>query len=192
MRVLAVSGSLRQDSYNTALLRSAAELAPDGVEVEVHDGLAEIPPYDQDIQDEGAPVSVEDLRDRIANADAVLIATPEYNGSVPGVLKNALDWASRPFPDNALRNKPVAVVGASTSAYGGIWAQADLRKVLGIIGARVVEGDVAIGHAQEHFDADGRLADAELRQRLGELLRDLAAQVELRVQIAAQNGASRA
>ncbi len=180
MRVLAISGSLRQDSYNTALLRSAAELAPDGVELELHDRLAEIPPYDQDVQDEGAPVCVEDLRDRIAAADAVLIATPEYNGSLPGLLKNALDWASRPFPDNALRNKPVAVVGASTAAYGGIWAQAELRKVLGIIGARVVEGDVSIGHAQEHFDSDGRLADAELRQRLGELLRDLAAQVELR------------
>ncbi len=110
----------------------------------------------------------------------MLIATPEYNGSLPGLLKNALDWASRPFPDNALRNKPVGVVGASTSAYGGIWAQAELRKVLGIIGARVVEGDVSIGHAQEHFDSDGRLADAELRQRLGELLRDLATQVELR------------
>lgn len=108
------------------------------------------------------------------------IATPEYNGSIPGVLKNALDWASRPFPENALRNKPVAVVGASTSAYGGIWAQAELRKVLGIIGARVVEGGVAVAHAPERF-VDGTLVDPEHREQLGELLRDLAAQVELRV-----------
>jgi chromate reductase len=180
MRVLAISGSLRADSYNTALLRSAAELAPQSVELELYDRLAEIPPYDQDVQDNAAPASVADLRKRIADADAVLVATPEYNGSLPGLLKNALDWASRPFPDNALRNKPVAVIGASTGAYGGIWAQADLRKILGIIGARIVEGDVAIGHAQEHFDPDRRLTDTEHRQQLGELMRDLAAQVELR------------
>ncbi len=180
MRVLGISGSLRRDSYNTQLLRAAQELAPDTVEVELYDGLAAIPPYDQDVQDEGAPAAVQDLREQIAQADAVLIATPEYNGSMPGVLKNALDWVSRPFPDNALRNKPVAVVGASTGAYGGVWAQADLRKVLGIVGARLVEGDVAIGHAPERFDAEGRLVDPEHRQQLGELLRDLAAQVELR------------
>jgi len=181
MRVLGISGSLRRDSYNTHLLHAAGELAPETVELELYDGLGAIPPYDQDIQDEGAPATVQDLRERIAAADAVLIATPEYNGSVPGLLKNALDWASRPFPDNALRNKPVAVVGATTGAYGGVWAQADLRKVLGIIGARVVEGDVAIGHAPERFDADGRLTDPGQRQQLGELLRDLAAQVELRI-----------
>ena len=181
MRVLGISGSLRRDSYNTQLLRAAAELAPDTVELELYDGLAAIPPYNQDIQDTAAPASVEDLRERIAAADAVLIATPEYNGSVPGVLKNALDWASRPFPDNALRNKPVAVVGAVTGAYGGIWAQADLRKILGLIGARVIEGDVAIGHAPEHFDDEGHLLSREYREQLGELMRDLTTQVELGV-----------
>src|SRR5205085_12668016 len=123
---------------------------------------------------------VADLRERIAAADALLIATPEYNGSVPGVLKNAIDWASRPFPDNSLRNKAVAVIGASTGAYGGIWAQADLRRILGIAGARVVEGNVAVPHAAEQFDAEGWLVDAQLRHELGELLRDLSAQVELR------------
>jgi chromate reductase len=181
MRVLGLSGSLRRDSYNAMLLRAAQELAPQTMDIVLYEGLAEIPPYNQDHQDELTPLSVEDLRRRIAEADAVLIATPEYNGSIPGVLKNAIDWASRPFPDNALRNKPVAVVGASTGAYGGVWAQADLRRVLGIVGARVVEGEVALGHAPERFAADGRLADHEYRQQLAELLRDLAAQVELRV-----------
>jgi chromate reductase len=180
MRVLAVSGSLRQDSYNTQLLRAAQELAPESAEIELFEGVEDLPPYNQDIQDDGAPLAVEDLRRRLAEADAVLIATPEYNGSIPGVLKNALDWASRPWPDNALRNKPVAVVGASTGAYGGIWAQAELRKVLGIIGARVVEGGVAVAHAPERF-VEGTLVDPEHREQLGELLRDLAAQVELRV-----------
>jgi chromate reductase len=180
MRVLAISGSLRQDSYNTQLLRAAQELGPESAEIELFEGIEDLPPYNQDVQDDGAPLAVEDLRRRLAEADAVLIATPEYNGSIPGVLKNALDWASRPWPDNALRNKPVAVVGASTSAYGGIWAQAELRKVLGIIGARVVEGGVAVAHAPERF-VDGTLVDPEHREQLGELLRDLAAQVELRV-----------
>jgi chromate reductase len=181
MRVLGISGSLRRDSYNTMLLHAAQELAPQTMEIHLYEGLAEIPPYDQDLQDELTPLPVQDLRRRVAEADAVVIATPEYNGSIPGVLKNAIDWASRPFPGNAFRNKPVAVVGASTSAYGGVWAQADLRRVLGIVGARVVEGEVALGHAPERFSADGRLADHEHRQQLAELLRDLVAQVEFRV-----------
>lgn len=180
MRMLGISGSLRSGSYNTQLLHAAARLAPDGVDLEPYDGLRAIPPYDQDVQADGAPLSVQELRRRIENADALLIATPEYNGSIPGVLKNALDWASRPFPDNALRNKPVAVIGASTGTYGGIWAQAELRKVLGIIGARIVEGDLAIGRAPEHFDDAGALIDAEKRHRLADLLRDLAGQVALR------------
>ena len=184
MRVLGISGSLRADSYNTQLLRNAAELLPEGVELELYDGLRDLPPYDQDVEDAGAPAAVQHLRDRIAAADAVLLATPEYNGSIPGVLKNAVDWASRPRGEAALLNKPAAVVGASTGAFGGVWAQADLRKVLGLAGARVVEGEVAIGHAQEKF-AGGRLIDAELRAQLGELMRQLAAAVELRVASAA-------
>ena len=184
MRVLGISGSLRADSYNTQLLHAARELLPDGVELELYDGLRELPPYDQDVEDAGAPASVQDLRARIADADALLIATPEYNGSIPGVLKNAIDWASRPFGEASLRNKPTAVIGASTGTFGGVWAQADLRKVLGIAGARVVEGEVAIGHAQEQFDPQGRLVDVEHRSQLDELLRDLTAQVDQR-QVAA-------
>ena len=180
MRVLGISGSLRAESYNTQLLRAAAELLPDGVELELYDGLRTLPPYDQDAEDAGAPVPVQDLRVRVAGADAVLFATPEYNGSMPGVLKNAIDWASRPRGEAALLNKPVAVVGASTGAFGGVWAQADLRKVLGITGARVVEGEVAIGHAPDKF-AGGALVDPEFRAQLGELVRQLVAQVELRL-----------
>jgi chromate reductase, NAD(P)H dehydrogenase (quinone) len=174
MRILAVSGSLRSGSYNTGLLRAAQELAPSGVEVEVYEGLAALPPYDQDVQDHEPPPAVRELRERIASADALLIATPEYNGSIPGVLKNAIDWASRPFAENSLRGKPVTVVGASTGVYGALWAQTDLRKVLGVAGARVLEGELAVPRAQERFDEDGRLSDELVRERLASVLKRLA------------------
>ena len=174
MRVLAVSGSLRRDSYNTALLRAAREVAPQGVEVELYEGLASLPPYDADSDVGTGPEPVRDLRDRIADADALLVATPEYNGSIPGLLKNAVDWASRPLPGSALRGKPVAVIGASTGQYGGVWAQAELRKSLGVAGARVLADGVAVPKAQERFDADGTLLDAALRDQLAALLAALA------------------
>jgi chromate reductase len=170
MNVLAISGSLRRDSHNTSLLHAAAELLPDGVELELWDGLKAVPPYDEDDDVEPAPAAVTELRDAIAGADAILIATPEYNHSVPGQLKNAIDWASRPLATNPLRNKPVAVVGASMGAFGAVWAQAELRKVLAATGARVVEGEVAVGHAHEKFDVDGRLADDTLRETLAEVV----------------------
>jgi len=170
MKVLGISGSLRRDSHNTALLRAAAELLPDGVELELWDGLKAVPPYDEDDDVEPAPEAVAELRDAIAGADAVLFATPEYNHSIPGQLKNALDWASRPLATNPLRNKPVAVVGASTGAFGAVWSQAELRKVLAAAGARVVEGDVAVGHAQTKFDEGGGLADEDLREQLAEVV----------------------
>ena len=151
MRVLALSGSLRRDSYNTALLRAAAEVAPQGMVVELYDGLASLPPYDADSDVGTGPEPVRDLRDRIAAADALLAATPEYNGSIPGLLKNAVDWASRPFPGSALGGKTVAVMGASTGAYGGVWAQTELRKSLGVAGARVLADGVAVPKAQERF-----------------------------------------
>ena len=130
MRILGISGSFRRDSHNTRLLRAAAELLPPGAELWLFDGLADLPPYCEDADTHPAPAAVEYLREAIESADALLIATPEYNASIPGVLKNAIDWASRPFPDNALRDKPVAVIGASTGLFGAVWAQADLRKVL--------------------------------------------------------------
>jgi chromate reductase len=135
MRVLGISGSLRGGSYNTELLRAAAELLPPPVEIELFDGLKAVPPYDEDDDIGGGPDGARELRRAIEDADAILIATPEYNSSVPGQLKNALDWASRPFPANALQGKPVAVVGASTGMFGAVWSQAEVRKVLGSIGA---------------------------------------------------------
>jgi chromate reductase, NAD(P)H dehydrogenase (quinone) len=115
MKVLGISGSLRRDSHNTTLLRRAAELLLPSAQLSTYDELATIPPYDADNDDPATPIeAVESLREAVANADAILIATPEYNGSIPGALKNALDWTSRPFPDNAWRDKPVAVIGAST------------------------------------------------------------------------------
>ena len=166
MRVLAISGSLRRDSQSTMLLRAAAELLPAGVELELYSGLKEVPPYDQDDDAEPAPFAVATLRAKVAAADAVLIATPEYNSSVPGALKNALDWASRPFATNAFRSKPVAVLGSSAGMFGAVWAQADLRKVLAAMGARVVETDVTVGRAAEKFSADGTLLDEEIRGKL--------------------------
>jgi chromate reductase, NAD(P)H dehydrogenase (quinone) len=179
MKILGISGSLRSSSYNTGLLRAAQELAPDGVEIEIYEGLRELPPYDQDVQDHEPPRAVGDLRRRIAEADALLFATPEYNGSIPGVLKNAVDWASRPFPDNALRGKPAAIVGASTGNYGALWAQQDLRRVLGIAGARVLEGELAVPRAQERFDENSRLTDEIVRGRLAQVAQRLAEEASI-------------
>lgn len=172
MRILAVSGSLRRDSYNTQLLRAAQELAPGGVELELYDELAAVEPFDQD-DERDAPAGAQDFRDAVAAADAVLFATPEYNSSIPGQLKNALDWASRPtVREGALWSKPVAVIGASNGSFGAVWAQAELRKVLSASGARVAEAELAVGRAQEHF-ADGSLVDPELRRGLAEAVETL-------------------
>jgi chromate reductase len=181
MKVLAISGSLRSGSYNTTLLRAAAEVAPEDVEVVLYDGLKAIPPYDEEDDTDIAPAAVADFRDAIAGADAILFATPEYNGSISGVLKNALDWASRPFATNALRNKPVTVVGASTGGFGAVWAQADLRRVLKTIGARVVGEEVPVPAVHTRTDEAGRLADAETEERLREVLDALAEAVEARL-----------
>jgi chromate reductase, NAD(P)H dehydrogenase (quinone) len=176
MRVLAISGSLRAASYNTALLRALREEAPDGVVVELWNGLKEIPPYDADDDVSPGPRKVEDLRSLVREADAVFFATPEYNSSVPGALKNALDWASRPLATNAFRNKPVAVIGSSAGAFGGVWAAAELRKVLGAMGARVVDAELAVGHTADKFDIEGTLVDDDVRQGLREALETLLAE----------------
>jgi chromate reductase len=173
-RILGISGSLRRGSHNTSLLRAAATLLPSGVELEVYEGLRDVPPYDADLDGERTQPAVQRLREAIAEADGLLIATPEYNGSIPGVLKNALDWASRPFPDNVLRGKPVAVIGASTGLFGAVWAQADTRKVLGVIGADVIDGELPIGQADAAFGRDDHLVDAEQRAVLGGLVGVLA------------------
>ncbi len=171
--VLALSGSLRADSHNTRLLRAAAELLP-GAAFTVRASLKDLPPFDED--DEAGPPhpAVARLRRDVRRAHAVVVATPEYNGSVPGQLKNALDWLSRPLATNPLRDKPVAVVGASVSPFGAAWAQADARRILGVLGARVLDRDLPIGNAHEAFDADGRLVDVRLQEALGDVLASLA------------------
>ena len=172
MRVLGISGSLRRDSHNTKLLHAAGELVEaQAAEFVVFDGLKAVPAYDEDDdRDEALPPAVAALKAAIANADAILFATPEYNSSVPGQLKNAIDWASRPLATNPLRNKPVAVIGASTGMFGAVWAQAELRKVLAATGARVVEAELPVGHAETRFDEDAKLADEDLRERLAEVV----------------------
>ncbi len=172
MRLLGISGSLRKGSHNSHLLRVAAQVVPPPHGVEIFDGLRDVPPYDADEDTDPAPEGVRRLRDAIAGADAVLIATPEYNSSLPGQLKNAIDWASRPFPDNALRNKPVAVIGASTGMFGAVWAQAEARKVLGATGARVVDVELPLPHAEAAFAGD-RLADAEVHGHLAAIVEEL-------------------
>jgi chromate reductase len=184
MKVLGIAGSLREGSYNAALLRQAAELLPSGVELELYRDLKRVPPYDEDDDGPRVAAEVEELRAAISDADALLIATPEYNASIPGQLKNALDWASRPLASAVLRNKPVAVIGASQGMFGAVWAQAELRKVLGTSGARVVGDELPIAHAHEAFDEDGRLRSDELRAALAELLEQLAGETESALQAA--------
>jgi chromate reductase len=179
MRVLGISGSLRRDSFNTALLRAAAERLPGGVEFVAFERLAEIPAYDADLEESApAPAAVTELREEMRAADAVLISTPEYNHSIPGGLKNALDWASRPAGESALMGTPAAVVGASTGMFGAVWAQAETRKVLGALGGRVLEREFPFARAQEAF-ADGELTLApEQSEALEDLLRELIASAE--------------
>ncbi len=171
MKVLGISGSLREGSYNSQLLRVAADLLPPGAELEVYDGLREIPPYVQGAE-QSPPVAVKRLKNALADADAVLIATPEYNHSIPGSLKNALDWVSRPLAGNPLMGKPALVIGASTGMFGAVWAQAETRKVLGTLGARVIDEELPVAKAP-----DG-LRDVQMRGRLAELLRELTASEE--------------
>ena len=170
MRILGISGSLRKDSHNTALLRAAAELLPPGVELELFDGLRGDPALRRATRTRPSSTAprCSALKDAIERADAVLISTPEYNHSIPGVLKNALDWASRPVADNVLRGKPAAVVGASTGLFGAVWAQAEVRKVLGAIGAEVVDRELPVMQAHAQFDEYGNLREEDLRGQLAE------------------------
>jgi chromate reductase, NAD(P)H dehydrogenase (quinone) len=190
MRVLGISGSLRRDSHNSDLLRAAAPRLPPGAVLDVFDGLKAIPPYDADDDREPAPEPVRILREAIEDADALLIATPEYNASIPGVLKNALDWASRPHATNVLRGKPAAVVGTSTGMFGAIWGQAETRKVLGSIGARVIDRELPVPEAPERFDLAGRLTDPDVEQQLGEIVGELVATAEARAAARAERAAA--
>jgi chromate reductase len=178
VRVLAISGSTRAGSHNARLLRAAAAALPPGVElVELDPALIKaIPAFDEDDEARAGGDDIPALRimrDQIARADAVLFATPEYNASVPGALKNSLDWISRPVATNVLRNKPVAVVGASTGLFGAAWAQAELRKVLQTIGANVIDRELALAQAHQQFDERGPLLASDLREQLVEHIDEL-------------------
>jgi chromate reductase len=180
MRILGISGSIRRGSHNRRLLRAADVALPSGVGLVEWDGLADLPAFDQDLED-APPAVVREFLAAIESTDALLIATPEYNSSLPGALKNALDWASRPFPDNVLRDKPAAVVGASTGLFGAVWAQAEVRKVLKASGARVIERELPVGLADSAFDGDGSLDDPALAEQLDGLLAELVSEVDNRV-----------
>jgi chromate reductase len=184
MRILGISGSLRRGSHNRRLLRAAGRALPPGVDLVEWEGLAGLPAFDEDLEST-PPELVQDLLDAIDEADGILIATPEYNASLPGSLKNALDWASRPFPDNVLRDKPSAVIGASTGLFGAVWAQAEVRKVLKASGAHVIESELPVGMADAAFDEDGALADPDLSARLHDLVSDLVREVAAPVEQAA-------
>ena len=163
-RILGISGSLRRGSFNTALLRTAGELAPEGVEVILFEGLRDIPPYDEDLRQEGPQPAVEKLRDAIRRADAVLFATPEYNHGLPGVLKNAIDWVSRPIGENPLQNKPTAIMGASGGVMGTVRAQQQLREVLQGFTPVLHTPEVLVSSAAGRFDDQGALTDEPTRE----------------------------
>ena len=183
MRVLGISGSLRSGSLNSVLLRAAAERLPAGAELVEFKRLGEVPPYDEDVELEATPAVVEELRQTVRDADAVLIATPEYNHSIPGQLKNALDWVSRPAGKSALNGKPTAVIGASTGMFGAVWAQAELRKVLGAMGGRVVEAELPVGHAKELLHGDRLELSPQQSEQLEEILAELISQAEIEAEL---------
>jgi chromate reductase len=176
VRVLGIAGSVRRDSHNRQLLQAAATLLPPGAELSTWDRLAELPHFSEDLDLDPAPGAVGDLRAAVAAADAVLIATPEYNAGMPGLLKNALDWISRPWETHALRDKPVAVIGASTGLFGALWAQAEVRRVAAHLGARVLERELPIGQAHAAFADHGGLHDDELAAALAGVVAELVAE----------------
>jgi chromate reductase len=172
MRILGLAGSLRRDSHNRRLLTAAGTQLPAGVELVTFDQLGAIPPFNED-EERTPPPPVVAFKQAIADADALLISTPEYNSSIPGVLKNAIDWASRPRADSPLANKPAAVIGASTGLFGAVWAQAELRKVLASAGARVVDRELPVPQADETLDQSGLPSEPEQRELLDALLDEL-------------------
>lgn len=173
LHILGISGSLRKNSYNTAALRAAADLLPEGVTLEIFD-LSSIPMYNDDVREKGYPSQVQALRERIAAADAVLIATPEFNYSIPGVLKNTIDWASRP-PSQPFDGKPIGIMGASPGVIGTARAQYHLRQMFVFLNGMVMNRpEVMIGAANTKFDGEGNLTDATTREFLQKFLASLA------------------
>ena len=172
-KLLAIPGSLRPDSINRSLLKVAGEIAAAGVNVQIYDGYADLPVFTEPLDNGPEPDSVREIRDEIRDADALLFATSEYNGSIPRGLKNAMDWASRPYGNSALAGKLALLIGASPSPYGAKWAQADLRRILGVAGADVIESELLVDPAAELFDAGGRLTDESTLDALADRLDSL-------------------
>jgi chromate reductase len=173
--VCGIAGSLRQGSYNRALLQAAQELAPEGVEVRIFDRMAEIPLFNQEVEAGGDPEPVQALKQAIGEADALLIATPEYNHGVPGVLKNAIDWASRPPRGSVLAGKPAAIFGASPGITGTARAQSQLRQAFVFTQTpALLQPEILVYRAHEKFDEQGRLTDEKTREFVGKLLWELA------------------
>ena len=176
IKVLVLVGSLRAASVNRQLAELAVETAPDGVTLTLFDGLGELPFYNEDIDNEDVPASVVALREAAGDADAALVVTPEYNGSIPGVLKNAIDWLSRPFGNSALKGKPMAVIGVAMGQYGGVWAHDETRKSFGIAGPRVVE-DLKLSVQGKSLDGKHPRENAEVAANLRDIVGKLAAEV---------------
>ena len=172
VRILALVGSLRAGSHNRQLAEAAVKLAPEGADVELFEGLAEVPFYNEDIDVEGnVPAAAARLREAASAADALLLFSPEYNGTIPAVLKNAIDWLSRPYGAGALSDKPVAVVGTAFGQYGGVWAQDDTRKSAGIAGAKVLEDvKLSIPGSVIRFAETHPADDAEVAAQLTDVI----------------------
>ncbi|MDV3127057.1 NAD(P)H-dependent oxidoreductase [Mycobacterium sp. 21AC1] len=175
-KVLVLVGSLRAASINRQLAELAVEAAPDGVDLRIFDGLGNLPFYNEDIDTEDVADSVRALREAAAGADATLVVTPEYNGSIPAVLKNAIDWLSRPFGNSALKDKPLAVIGAALGQYGGVWAHDETRKSFGIAGPRVVE-DLKLSIPSKILDGAHPREHAEVTASVRDVVGKLAAEV---------------
>jgi len=173
MKFLGISGSLREASHNTKLLRVANGLLPPSAELHLYDGLKKIPPYDEDDEVKGFPSEVVYLQELIRDHDGLIFSTPEYNASIPGQLKNAIDWVSRPAGSTLFRHKPALVIGASSGLFGAVWAQAELRKILNNLGVDIIDEELPISLADDAFDKNGNLLDEEAKVRLKELLYDL-------------------
>lgn len=171
IKVLGICGSLRRGSYNRMLLEAAVECAPPDMTIESYGGLGDIPPYNEDVREAGEPAAVADFKRRIADADGLLIASPEYNYSVPGVLKNAIDWVSRPPAESPLMNKPAAIIGASTGNFGTARGQLALRQVFVFTGTQaMLKPELLVFQAQKRFDESGRLTDDVTRKLLTEFM----------------------
>jgi NAD(P)H-dependent FMN reductase len=177
LHVLGISGSLRAGSLNTHLLHAAVELAPEGMEITEYTGIGELPHYNADLDGDDPPAGVVRLRDAIRAADGLLVVTPEYNYSIPGVLKNALDWVSRPLEGNPLAGKPVAILSSSTGSFGGLWAQNDLRRILGTLHARVIAETLTVPHVHTLVDEVGELAHPETSEGIAGVLAALTAEL---------------